>query len=68
MAVSRQKRLYLYNEVHRLKAEEMSVANIALHLHRNYVTIRSNFRAQTFPERMPGRAPHSILLPYLALS
>lgn len=65
MAASRQKRLDLYNEVQRLKAEGMSVANIALHLHRNYVTIRSHFRAETFPERMLGRAPHSILMPYV---
>ena len=65
MDASRQKRLDLYNEIQRLKADGMSVANIALHLHRNYTTIRSYFRAEIFPERMPGRAPHSILMPYV---
>jgi transposase len=65
MVASRQKRLDLYNEVQRLKAEGLKVSKIALHLQRNYTTIRGYFRAETFPERMPGRAPHSILMPYV---
>lgn len=65
MTASRQKRLDLYNEVQRLKAEGMVMSNIALHLQRNYITIRTYFRAEIFPERMPGRVPHSILMPYV---
>jgi transposase len=65
MAASRQQRLDVYNEVQRLKAEGLSVANIGLHLHRNYYTIRTYYRADTFPERMPGRTPHSLLSPYV---
>lgn len=65
MDASRQKRLDLYNEVQRLKAQGLRVSNIAQYLQRNYTTIRGYFRAETFPERMPGRAPHSILMPYV---
>lgn len=62
---TRQKRLELYQEVQRLKREGISAANVALHLNRNYYTIRALYRADTFPERMPGRTPHSILSPYV---
>jgi len=65
MAASRQQRLDLYNEVQRLKAEGVSVGNLSLHLHKNYYTLRSYYHAETFPERMPGRTPHSILSPYV---
>jgi transposase len=65
MAASRQQRLDIYNEVQRLKQAGMLVANIGLHLHRNYYTIRTYYRADTFPERMPGRTPHSLLSPYV---
>jgi len=62
---SRQQRLDLYNEVQRLKAEGVSIGNLSLHLHRNYYTLRTYYHADTFPERMPGRTPHSILSPYV---
>ena len=65
MAASRQQRLDLYNEVQRLKAEGVSIGNLSLHLHKNYYTLRTYYRAETFPERMPGRTPHSILSPYV---
>ncbi len=64
-AATRQKRLDLYHEVQRLKREGISAANVALHLNRNYYTIRALYWADTFPERMPGRTPHSILSPYV---
>jgi len=64
MNASRQRRLDLYNEIQRLKHMGVSVGNIALHLHRNYYTIRTYYRADTFPERMPERTPHSLLTPY----
>jgi transposase len=62
---ARQKRLDLYNEVQRLKQDGISATNIALHLNRNYYTIRAFYRAETFPEKMPGYTPHSVLLPYV---
>jgi hypothetical protein len=65
MAASRQQRLDLYNEVQQLKAEGVSIGNLSLHLHKNYYTLRSYYHAETFPERMPGRTPHSILSPYV---
>jgi transposase len=65
MAASRQQRLDLYNEVQRLKAEGVSIGNLSLHLHKNYYTLRTYYHAETFPERMPGRTPHSILSPYV---
>ncbi len=65
MEAARQKRLDLYNEVQRLKREGIAAANVALHLNRNYYTIRALYRAETFPEKMPGYTPHSVLLPYV---
>lgn len=65
MAASRQQRLDIYNEVQRLKAEGVSIGNLSLHLHKNYYTLRSYYHAETFPERMPGRTPHSVLSPYV---
>ncbi len=65
VAASRQQRLDLYNEVQRLKAEGVSIGNLSLHLHKNYYTLRSYYHAEAFPERMPGRTPHSILSPYV---
>jgi transposase len=65
MEASRQQRLDLYNEVQRLKAEGVSIGNLSLHLHRNYYTLRTYYHAEIFPERMPGRTPHSILSPYV---
>jgi transposase len=65
MAASRQRRLDLYNEIQRLKQAGVSAANVALHLHRNYYTVRFYYNAPEFPERMPGRGPHSHLLSHL---
>lgn len=65
MAASRQRRLDLYNEIQRLKQAGVSAANVALHLHRNYYTVRFYYNASEFPERMPGRGPHSHLLAHL---
>lgn len=65
MAASRQWRLALYDEIQRLKQAGVSAANVALHLHRNYYTVRFYYNAPEFPERMPGRGPHSHLLPHL---
>jgi transposase len=65
MDASRQRRLALYHEVQRLKGDGLSVVQVALHLHGNYYTIRHYYRAETFPERMPGRTPHSVLTPYV---
>lgn len=65
MAASRQRRLELYNQIQRLKQMGLSAANVALHLHRNYYTVRFYYNAPEFPERMPGRGPHSHLLPHL---
>jgi hypothetical protein len=65
MAASRQRRLALYNQIQRLKQAGVSAANVALHLHRNYYTVRFYYNAPEFPERMPGRGPHSHLLPHL---
>jgi transposase len=65
MAASRQRRLDLYNEIQCLKQAGVSAANVALHLHRNYYTVRFFYNAPEFPERMPGRGPHSHLLPHL---
>jgi len=65
MAASRQRRLDLYNEIQRLKQAGVSAANVALHLHRNYYTVRFYYNAPEFPERMPGRGPHSHLRSHL---
>ena len=65
MTVSRQRRLALYEEIQRLKQAGVSAANVALHLHRNYYTVRFFYNAPQFPERMPGHGPHSYLLPHL---
>lgn len=65
MAASRQWRLDLYNEIQRLKQAGVSAGNVALHLHRNYYTVRFYYNAPEFPERMPGRGPHSHLLAHL---
>jgi len=64
-AAVRQQRLDLYNTVQRLKADGVSPTNIGLHLHKNYYTIRHYYEAESFPERMPGRTPHSVLSPYV---
>lgn len=65
MEASRQRRLDLYNEVQRLKQAGVSASKIGLHLHTNYDTIRTYYHAETFPERMPGRTPHSLLKHYV---
>jgi hypothetical protein len=65
MEASRQRRLALYNEVQRLKQAGVSVSKIGLRLHVNYDTIRTYYHAETFPERMPGRTPHSLLKSYV---
>lgn len=64
-SASRQRRLDFYNEVQRLKQAGVSAGNVALHLHRNYYTVRFYYNAPEFPERMPGRGPHSHLLAHL---
>lgn len=65
ITANRQKRLDLYTEVQRLKQDGISAANVALQLNRNYYTIRELYQAETFPERMPGRTPHSALRAYV---
>ena len=62
---SRQRRLDYYHEVQRLKREGLTASQVMLALGRNYYTVRFFYEALTFPERMPGRSPHSILTPYL---
>ncbi len=61
MAGTRQRRLDLYNEVQSLKSMGLTACQVMQHLRRNYYTIR----LPEFPERMPGRSPHSHLTPYL---
>lgn len=65
MVVSRQRRLDFYNEIQRLKQAGVSATNVAIHLHHNYYTVRFYYNAPEFPERMPGRGPHSYLQPHL---
>jgi transposase len=65
-AASRQRRLDFYNEIQRLKQAGVSATNVAIHLHHNYYTVRFYYNAPEFPERMPGRGPHSHLQPHLA--
>lgn len=62
---SRQRRLDYYNEVQRLKREGLTASQVMMHLGRNYYTVRFFYNALEFPERMPGRAPHSLMTPYL---
>lgn len=62
---TRQRRLDLYHEVQRLKQAGVSVSKICVHLHRNFDTVRFYYDADTFPEKMPGRTPHSLLKPYV---
>lgn len=64
-AASRQRRLDFYNEIQRLKQAGVSATNVAIHLQRNYYTVRFYYNAPEFPERMPGRGPHSYLQPHL---
>ena len=62
---SRQRRLDYYHEIQRLKQTGLTASQIMMLLGRNYYTIRLFYNAPEFPERMPGRSPHSILTPYL---
>ena len=62
---SRQQRVDYYNEVQRLKGEGLTVSQVKVALGRNYLTVRFYYEATSFPERMPGRSPHSVLTPYL---
>jgi transposase len=62
---SRQQRIDYYNEVQRLKREGLTPAQVRIALGRNYLTVRFYYHADSFPERMPGRSPHSVLTPYL---
>lgn len=62
---TRQRRLDLYNEVQNLKNMGLTACQVMQHLRRNYYTIRFFYNASEFPERMPGRSPHSQLTPYL---
>ena len=62
---SRQHRVDYYEEVQRLKRDGLKVSQVKLVLGRNYPTVRFYYDATSFPERMPGRSPHSVLTPYL---
>lgn len=62
---SRQHRLDYYQEIQRLKQSGLTASQIMMLLGRNYYTIRFFYNAPEFPERMPGRSPHSILTPFL---
>jgi hypothetical protein len=66
LETTRQRRLDLYHEVQRLKRAGVSVSKICVHLHRNFDTVRTYYDADTFPERMAGRTPHSLLKSHVA--
>ncbi|NJO83545.1 MAG: ISL3 family transposase, partial [Blastochloris sp.] len=62
---TRQQRIDYYNEAQRLKQQGLTVSQVKVALGRNYLTVRFYYEADSFPERMPGRSPHSVLTPYL---